>query len=102
MLRTYDAGAKALNTADYWALGGDFTSPLYKGLLMQQGVNLSGDAYQLTTTAVGGFGQSLRLATTGLTPLGYDLVAGPGGAIGGAANSISWLGTPTANFPGGK
>jgi len=56
---------------------------------MQQGVNLSGDAYQFTTSALGGFGQSLTLAGTGLTPLAYGLVAGPGGAIGGFANGVT-------------
>lgn len=92
MLNTYNSGARALNGADYLALGGELTSPLYKGLLMQQGVNLSGDAYQLTTTALGNFGQSLRLAPTGLTPFAYGFVAGPGGAIGGMATGAGWLG----------
>jgi RHS repeat-associated protein len=91
MLNTYETGAKALNSADYLALGGDLTSPLYKGLLMQQGVNLSGDAYQLTTGALEGFGQSLWLAPTGLTPLGY----GGAGLGGAAAGAVDWLGNPT-------
>jgi len=93
MLRTYEKGARALNTADYWALGGDLTSPLYKGLLLEQGVNISGDAYRLTTSGMERFVQSLKLAPTGLTPLGYGLVAGPGGAVGGVANGLSWLGS---------
>jgi hypothetical protein len=98
ILTTYDRGAKALNTVDYWTLGGDFTCPLYKGLLMEQGVDLSGQAYQLTTTGWEGFGQSLLLAPTGLTPLGYGF-SGLGGA---AAGTLSWVGPLTMPSPGGN
>jgi RHS repeat-associated protein len=90
VLNAYDTGAQALNEADYWALGGSFTSPLYKAALIDQGVNVSGDAYQLTT----GFGQATfqsgTLIGTGLTPsaaFGAGVIGEWGGVVNEAQSS---------------
>ena len=83
ILSQWEKGAVALNDADFWGMGGTFTSPLYKAAAMDSG------AYPLTTTAWQGLVQSLRLAPTGLTPLGY-LGAGAGG---GALGAVSLTGT---------
>jgi hypothetical protein len=87
----WEAGSQALNSADYWAVGGRFTDALYKYQLISQGVNISGDAYQLTTTALQALGTSIRLAPTGLTPLGYFGSGVAGSLLGGASGLGSTL-----------
>ena len=86
LLATYDRGAQALNAADYAAYGAELTSPLYKGLLMQQGVDLAGDAYAITTPFFQRIGTSVGLAGTGLTP-GAALGAG---VVGAGAETVGW------------
>jgi hypothetical protein len=90
ILSQWETGSVALNGDDYWALGGSFTSPLYKAALIQDGVDLSGNAYQLTTTPLQQFGMSLWLAPTGLTPAaaqGAGLFGAGAGVINGATSS---------------
>ena len=106
ILSTYDQGAQALNDADYMAYGLELTSPLYKGLLMQQGVDLSGDAYSITTSFSQRMTTSFGLAGTGLTP-NAEIVPGVAGA---GAEATGWLGNSGAlgnlqdswNFGGGS
>jgi hypothetical protein len=88
ILSTYDQGAQALNTADYLAYGAELTSPLYKGLLMQQGVDLAGDAYSITTPLWQRIGTSVTLAGTGLTPSAAIVP----GLVGAGAEATGWLG----------
>jgi RHS repeat-associated protein len=97
ILSTYDKGAQALNAADYAAYGYDLQdlSPagnLYRGLLMQQGVDLNGDAYAMTTTLGQATGTSFTLAGTGLTP-GAGIVPG---LLGTGAEATGWLGNSGA------
>jgi RHS repeat-associated protein len=92
ILSQWESGSVALNNADYWGMGGDFTSPLYKAACMNSG------AYPLTTTAMEGFWQSLKLAPTGLTPLG-NLGAGVGG---GTLGAVDWLGNSIQSSSTGK
>jgi RHS repeat-associated protein len=92
ILSQWESGSVALNNADFWGMGGTFTSPLYKAALMDTG------AYPLTTTGWGGFVQSLRLAPTGLTPLGY-LGAGVGG---GTLGAVGWTGNAIQPSSSGK
>jgi RHS repeat-associated protein len=87
ILSTYDQGAQALNAADYLSYGAELTSPLYKGLLMQQGVDLAGDAYSITTSFADRIGTSVTLAGTGLTP-GAAIVPG---LVGAGAEATGWL-----------
>jgi hypothetical protein len=91
MLTTANTGAQALNTADYLALGGDATSDLVKGLLIDGGLDVGGSAYQLTTTPLQQLGTSLSLAGTGLTGLA-DAGAGVGSGIlsAGAAGANAY------------
>jgi hypothetical protein len=93
ILSTYDKGAQALNAADYAAYGYDLQelSPagnLYRGMLMQQGVDIEGNAYSMTTTLAQQFGMSLKLAGTGLTP-GAQIGAG---VVGAGVEAAGWLG----------
>jgi hypothetical protein len=90
----YDRGAQALNAADYAAYGAELTSPLYKGLLMQQGVDLAGEAYSITTPFLQRIGTSTTLIGTGLTPgaaFGAGVV-GTGAEVTGWLNNSGWLG----------
>ncbi|MCS7338574.1 MAG: RHS repeat-associated core domain-containing protein [Verrucomicrobiae bacterium] len=91
ILARYERGSRALNAADYWGLGGDFTSPLYKAAQMETG------AYPLTTTFGERTLQSVRLflglegtAGMGLTPLGY-LWSGYFGAAGGGISGVGTI-----------
>ncbi len=92
VLSTYDRGAQALNGADYEAYGGELTSPLYKGMLMEDGVNLDGDPYSISTSAGTRAGTSFGLAGTGLTPTAAILT---GTAVAGATG---WLGDAIPSF----
>jgi hypothetical protein len=92
ILATYDQGAQALNAADYAAYGSELTSPLYKGLLMQQGVDLSGEAYSITTPFWQRIGTSVGLVDTGLTP-GAAIVPG---VLGAGVEATGWLGNTTS------
>ncbi len=94
LLNTYGKGAQALNEADYAAYGSELTSPLYKGLLMQQGVDIGGSAYSITTTFGQRIGTSVGLIDTGLTP-GAAFGAG---AIGAGVQTVDWLGNVGQNF----
>ena len=76
-LGAWERGSVALNTADYYALGGPATSALSKAAQMT-------NDFQQTTTKLQRIGSSLSLANTGLTPIG-DFVAG-------AASSLSFGG----------
>jgi hypothetical protein len=87
LLATYDQGAQALNAADYAAYGSELTSPLYKGLLMQQGVDLAGDAYGITTPFLQRIGTSMTLVGTGLTPSAAVVP----GMLGAGAEATGWL-----------
>jgi RHS repeat-associated protein len=98
ILNTYDQGAQALNAADYAAYGSELTSPLYKGLLMQQGVDLSGDAYSITTPFLQRIGTSVGLMDTGLTPSAAIVP----GILGAGAESVGWLGNTTLSSSTGK
>jgi hypothetical protein len=91
ILNTWETGSQALNAADWEALGGNIApeAALYRGMLIDQGINMTGDSYQLTTTSLQQLGQATWLAPTGLTPQAAAFVAGPGGAIGGLANGLS-------------
>ena len=86
ILSTYNKGAQALNDADYWGLGGDFTTPLEKAAKMATG------AYPLTTTFGEGISQSFGLAGTGLTPSAYIVP----GVLGAGAETVGWLGNSGA------
>ena len=98
LLATYDRGAQALNTADYAAYGMELTSPLYKGLLMKQGVDLAGEAYSITTTFLERMWISKDLARTGLTP-GAAFGAG---VVGTGAETVGWLGNTIHSSNTGK
>ena len=60
-LQAWDKGSRALNTADFLALGGTATNALQKAAAMEKIV--------LTTTPIESFVKSLQLWNTGLTPL---------------------------------
>ena len=97
ILRTYSQGARALNAADYEALGSSLQDlseggNLYRGLLMQQGVDIGGNAYALTTSLAERMTMSFKLMGTGPDPL-----AAIGLGIGGAgAEATGWLGNSGA------
>lgn len=84
MLDAYEQGSVALNNADYWGLGGDFTSPLYKAAQMSSG------AYPLTTTIGTELAQGAKLFLngSGLTPNVYPILGG----VGAASSAVSWTG----------
>jgi len=91
LLRIHNTGSRALNAADYWGLGGDFTSALEKGVKMQSG------AYPLTTAFAQEMWQGTRLflglegpAGMGLTPWAY-MWSGYFGAAGGAATGVGTI-----------
>lgn len=79
-LLAYERGARALNRADYGALGESATMALEKAARL-------GGEFQPTTTALERLGWSVRLAGTGLTPLG-DFFAG---GLAAGASGISLL-----------
>ena len=85
ILNAWDKGSKALNTADYIALGGESTTALQKAAFIEAGVDAAGSAYVLTTTAAQNLWTSLKLIGTGLTP-SADIAAGVLGASGASAN----------------
>ncbi|MBI3271937.1 MAG: RHS repeat-associated core domain-containing protein, partial [Planctomycetes bacterium] len=82
-----ESGARALNDADYLALGGRATSDLAKADMIERGVDASGQAYKLTTTFAEQTAKSIALAGTGVTPKGNILV-GAAGAAGGATGHV--------------
>jgi hypothetical protein len=89
-----DEGARALNNADYTALGGISTSNFLKGGLIRAGVDAAGRRYQLTTTVLQRAGKAIYLAlTTGFTAGGNAF----GGAVGAGA-----LGVAAASCRGGS
>ena len=103
ILTMYDQGSQALNAADYAAYGYDLQdlSPagnLYRGMLMQQGVDIGGNAYEMTTT----FGERMTTAAglwnTGLTPSAAIVP----GILGGGAETVGWLGNTTTSSSTGK
>jgi hypothetical protein len=103
LLSTYDQGAQALNAADYAAYGYDLQelSPagnLYRGMLMQQGVDIAGDAYQMTTPFWQRMTTAAGLAGTGLTP-GAAFGAG---VVGAGAETVGWLGNTIQSSSTGK
>jgi len=85
ILNRIDQGARALNNADFTALGGFTTSALAKADMLARGIDISGDAYTLTTGLFEGFAKSINLANTGLTPSGNFLTGGLS-MLGSAAN----------------
>ena len=87
IITRYETGSKALNPADWKALGELTTTPLAKAAMMEQGVDAAGQSYQLTTTLLQRLGTSVTLANTGLTPLGY-FGSGVLGATAGAARLL--------------
>jgi RHS repeat-associated protein len=94
LLSRWETGSAALNNADFQALGGAGTSPLFKAPYVAQWVDQAGTP--LTTTTLEGVGKSIQLLYTGLTPnaaLGAGIIGSGIGAANGAAN---WAGGTTS------
>ncbi|HWQ92992.1 MAG TPA: RHS repeat-associated core domain-containing protein [Clostridia bacterium] len=104
MLRMWENGSRALNSADWAALGGQVApeAALYRAMLMENGINMSGQAYQLTTTPLQelGMGTWLFLKGTGLTPSAAQGAGYIGAGLNAVNGATDWLGRPISN--GGK
>jgi RHS repeat-associated protein len=103
ILSMWENGSQALNGADWAALGGKVApeAALYRAMLMENGINMSGEAYQLTT-GLERYAIATRLAATGLTPTGAE----GAGYIGAGLNAVNgltdWLGHPIQSSSTGK
>ena len=86
ILTRYENGSRALNAADWSALGKLTTTPLAKAGMIEQGVNAASQSYSLTTTTLQSIGKSFQLAPTGLTPFGSF-----GSGVIGSATGASQL-----------
>jgi RHS repeat-associated protein len=87
VLNAYDRGSRALNAADFAAMGANATSAIAKANMMARGVDCLGRSYSLTTTWWQRAVISVKLAPTGLTP-GADIgmsVIGAGASLGAAS-----------------
>jgi RHS repeat-associated protein len=119
ILQTYSQGAQALNEADYEALGSSLQDlseggNLYRGILMQQGVDIEGNAYSLTTSLAEQMTTAFSLIGTGPDPLaaiglgiagtGVETTGwlGNSGALGNLQDSWSLIGNATQSSSTGK
>ena len=99
MLRLWETGSRALNAADWAALGGPVApeAALYRGFLMEMGINMYGQPYRLTTTGIENVWQSILLAPTGLTPRAAQAAGCLGAGFRGFGEMVDWLGVPISN-----
>ena len=104
ILSMWETGSRAVNAADWAALGGQVApeAALYRAMLMENGINMSGEAYQLTTTALQqiGVGTRLFLQGSGLTPAAAQGAGYIGAGLNAVSGATDWLGRPISN--GGK
>jgi RHS repeat-associated protein len=90
LLTNIESGSRALNTADYVALGKETTSALAKAKMIKEGVDVAGKEYALTTTLAEETLKSIQIIGTGPTPLG-NVAVGVLGAGGGTVSAISTM-----------
>ena len=100
ILSQWETGSAALNNADFEALGGLGTSPLFKAPFIDAWVDQAGNP--LTTSDVAGFGKSLQLWYTGLTPYAAGGAGVAGAVLTGGTDAASWLGNQTPTSTIGK